>query len=143
MFRKMTALMMVTLVLQLGCYNTYNLSLDELRKAAEGGTEAAVKVKTQEGQEIVVTENTKIGVTTKDGVYRPISPFNFTITANQLIAPDEDYIESKSNIETGNVKQVSGNKTALLVTAGVLALVAGSLFVTLTAEDKKGFGEGN
>jgi len=139
MMRKSIALTLVTLVCQLGCYNTYNISLDELGKAAEGGSNAAVKVKTEDGQEIIVTENTKIGVTNKQDQYYAISPFNFTMTRGQIIAPDEDLLIAKQNIRTGNVKQVSGTKTALIVLAGLGAVVGGALYVTLTAEEDKGF----
>jgi hypothetical protein len=139
MMRKSIALTLVTLLFQLGCYNTYNISLDELGKAQEGGSNAAVKVKTEAGHELIVTENTKIGVTSKQGQYFAISPFNFTMTRGQIIAPDEDLLIGKQNIQTGNVKQVSGTKTALIVLAGLGAVVGGALYVILNAEEDKGF----
>ncbi len=141
MFRKCTVLMMIAMLTQVGCYNTYNLNMDELGKLTEGGTNAAVKVQTEEGQQVVVTENTKIGITMTDGQYRPISPFNFTMTSGQLIAPDEDLLEDRGSIKTGNVKQVSGSKTALVVLTGLAAVVGGALYVTLSAEEDKGFGQ--
>ncbi|MGC6418835.1 MAG: hypothetical protein ACON3Z_17040 [Bradymonadia bacterium] len=141
MFRKFVAVIMISLIAQVGCYNTYNLNMDELGKLTEGGSNAAVKVKTEEGQEIVVTENTKIGITLKSGSYRAISPFNFTMTSGQLIAPDEDLLEVRQNIATGNVKQVSGTKTALVVLTGLAAVVGGALYVTLSAEEDQGFGQ--
>ena len=140
MLRKLIAISLVSLVTQIGCYNTYNVALDELAKAQEGGRNAAVKVKTEDGQNIVVTENTKIGVTDKSGVYHPVSPFNFTMSQNQLIAPDEDFLISKGEIASGNVKLVSGTKTALVVLSGFAAVIGGALYVTLTAEEEKGFG---
>ena len=141
MFRKFVAVIMISLVAQVGCYNTYNLNMDELGKLTEGGSNAAVKVKTEEGQEIIVTENTKIGITLQSGAYRAISPFNFTMTSGQLIAPDEDLLEVRQNIATGNVKQVSGTKTALVVLTGLAAVVGGALYVTLSAEEDQGFGQ--
>ena len=141
MFRKFVAVIMISLIAQVGCYNTYNLNMDELGKLTEGGSNAAVKVKTEEGQEIVVTENTKIGITLNSGSYRAISPFNFTMTSGQLIAPDEDLLEVRQNIATGNVKQVSGTKTALVVLTGLAAVVGGALYVTLSAEEDQGFGQ--
>lgn len=137
----------VGLTAQFGCYNTYNVSLIELAKAAEGGGSNTVEIQTKEGEPVVVTENTKLGVTDNQGVYHAVSPFNFTLTrpeeeeAGQLVAPDEDLLLQKSAIETGSVKLVSGTKTALLVAAGVAAITGGVLFVTLTAEKEKGFGE--
>ena len=141
MLRKLFAILMVLGVAQIGCYNTYNISLDELGKAQEGGSLGAVKVKTENGQDIVVSENTKIGFTTKDGTYLAISPFNFTMTPTQIIAPDQDLLWSVKDIGSGNVKQVSGTKTVLVVVAGLAAVVGGALWVTLTAEEEKGFGQ--
>jgi hypothetical protein len=69
-----------------------------------------------------------------------VSPFNFTLTAGQLVAPDEDKILAREQIETGNVKQISRVKTSLIVTAGVLAAAGLGVFVVLTAPEKKGFG---
>lgn len=126
---------------QLGCYNTYNISWDELSKVQEGSENSAVKVKTAEGPEIDVTANSKIGVTDKGGKYHQISPFNFTLTRGQLVAPDEDLLLLKSEIDTGNVKQVSGTKTALLVVAGVAVLAAGVIYVASTAEEADTFGQ--
>ncbi len=132
------ALCMVT---SFGCYDTYNVKLDELAKAQEGGSAGAVKVTTDEGEEVVITSNTKIGVTENAGDYHSISPFNFTIAGSQLVAPDEDLLLPASAIATGNVKLVSGTKTAILVTAGVAALLGAGLAIALTAEDRKEFGE--
>lgn len=156
---------------QLGCYNTYKISWDEMAKLQEGGDNAVVRVKindgtaasapvaeTAEGAEqpaeqasaptgepgegmIDVTANTKIGVTEKDGSYHQISPFNFTMTQQQLVAPDEDLLLLRSEIETGNVKQVSGTKTALLVAAGVAILAGGVIYVVSSAEEADTFGQ--
>jgi len=142
MLRKLLAMTVAAMLPALpGCYNTYNVTLDEMGKLQEGGQSSAVAVATAEGENVVVTENTKIGVTDKSGDYHPISPFNFTMIAGQLVAPDEDLLLSTSQIETGNVKMVSGTKTALLVAAGVLAVAGAGVFITVTAPKKKGFGQ--
>lgn len=143
MLRKLlaTTVALGLLGLQIGCYNTYSVSLEELEKVQEGGQTSAVPLKTAEGEEAVVTENTKIGVTSTDGAYYPISPFNFTLTRGQLVAPDEDTLLARDQIATGNVKLVSGTKTALLVAAGVAAIVGAGLAITLTAEEPQEFGQ--
>lgn len=142
MVRKLLAMTVaVVLAAQYGCYNTYTITLDELGKAAEGGSSNAVKVATSEGEEVVITENSRIGVTDRAGAYYSISPFNFTMTRGQLVAPDEDLLLAREAIETGNVKVVSGTKTALLVAGGVAAVIAGALTVVLTAPEKKAFGQ--
>lgn len=135
------AALLVAVTTQLGCYNTYNVTLDELGKAQEGGTNAAVKVETESGEDVVITENSRIGVTDKSGTYRQISPFNFTLTPGQLVAPDEDLLIARSDIESGNVKVISGTKTTLVVAAGFLAVLGAGLAVALTAEPRKEFGE--
>ncbi len=142
MLRKALATALAAAMLfSVGCYNTYSVNLDELSKAAEGGTSGSVTVATGEGEDVLVTENTKIGVTDNDGKYHAVSPFNFTLTRGQLVAPDEDLLLNRSDIATGNVKLVSGGKTAGLVVSGVVALVGLGLAVALSAEEKKGFGE--
>ncbi len=145
MFEKvLAAVLAVAMVAASGCYNTYNVSLDELGKVAEGSgtaSTAAVSLATEEGEQVVVSENTKIGVTEADGTYHPVSPFNFTLTRGQLVAPDEDLLLSRSDISTGNVKLVSGGKTAALVITGVVALAGLGVAVALSADEKKGFGE--
>lgn len=88
--------------------------------------------------DIEVTVNTKVGVTTSNGDYTPISAYNFTLTRSFLVAPDEDVLEARENIETGNVRLVSGTKTALIV-AGAVAVLAGlGTYVLLTADEECG-----
>lgn len=142
MVRKLFSLLLaVGLTTQLGCYNTYNVTLDELAKAQEGGRAGTVKITTEGGEEVVVTRNTKLGITNTGGEYQSISPFNFTLTAGQLVAPDEDLLIGRDAIETGNVKVVSGTKTGLIIAAGLVVVVGGALTVLLTADEEKGFGE--
>ncbi len=126
---------------QAACYNTYNVTLEELARAQEGGESSQVEINTTSGERVVVTENTKLGVTDTQGVYHAISPFNFTLTSGQLVAPDEDLLMSRDAISTGNVKQVSGLRTGLLTAAGVAALVGAMVAITLTAGEKSAFGE--
>ena len=57
------------LTLQTGCYNVHTVGLDEFGKAQEGGMQAVVSMKTEAGQEVVVSENTRMGVVTAEGKY--------------------------------------------------------------------------
>ncbi|MCB9545191.1 MAG: hypothetical protein H6706_04775 [Myxococcales bacterium] len=134
-------LLALPLVAQVGCYNTYNVTLEELSKAQEGGINSVVKMATAEGEEVVVTKNTKVGVTDTGGSYHAVSPFNFTLTSRQLVAPDEDLLLGLDEIQTGNVKLVSGSRTTLLVVGGVAALVGAGLFIALNAPERKEFGQ--
>ncbi|MEZ4472158.1 MAG: hypothetical protein R3F60_15465 [bacterium] len=135
------ATLALALVVQTGCYNTYSVTLEELAKAQEGGVNSVVKMATAEGEEVVVTKNTKVGVTDTGGGYHAVSPFNFTLTTRQLVAPDEDLLLGLDEIQTGNVKLVSGTRTTLLVVGGVAALVGAGLFIALNAPERKEFGQ--
>ena len=142
MLRKGIALVTAALLSsQFACYNTYNVALEELALAQEGGESSTVTMKTQEGEAVIVTENTKLGVADLQNKYYSISPFNFTLTSAQLVAPDEDLLLARESIQTGKVKQVSGVRTGLLVAAGVILAVGATVFLTVTADEKKAFGE--
>ena len=140
MMRKSLAVaMVVMMVAQFGCYNTYRVSLEEMQKAQYGGDLDAVKVATEDGTDIVVSEDTKIGVTTRAGKYWAISPFNFTLDQNNLIAPDEDLMLPSGQIETGNVKQVSAGKTVGLVLGGIAVVIGGAVGIVLTAGEERAY----
>jgi hypothetical protein len=144
MLRKMTALGLVGVMLaQYGCYNTYNVSLTEMKKAQYGGDITAIQVSTEGGEDIVVSEDTKIGVTSRSGEYFAISPFNFTLDDTRLIAPDEGFLLSTKQIETGNVKQVSTGKTVGLVLGGLLAVIGGAVGIINTAGEKRAYSAGS
>ena len=76
--KPLSILMILLLTLQTGCYNTYTVKMDEFRKIQESDEDSFKTIKTDDGQEITITENSRIGVTDISGTYYPISPFNFT-----------------------------------------------------------------
>ena len=129
------------LALQTGCYNVHTVSLDELAKAQDGGSSGVVSMKTTSGETIPVSENTRLGVVENDGTYTPIVPFNYTWGGSQLIAPDQDVMLKKAEIKEVQVKAISTSKTTALVGTAVAILLGGILFITLSAEEEKGFGE--
>ncbi len=129
------------LVLQTGCYNVHTVSLDELAKAQDGGSSGVVSMKTSDGKTIAVSENTRLGVVETNGQYTAIVPFNYTWGGSQLIAPDQDVMLKKAEIKEVQVKEISTGKTSALVGTAVAILLGGILFITLSAEDEKGFGE--
>lgn len=139
--KALAAVTAIAMLAQAGCYNTYNVKLEELAKAQEGGSDNAIELLTDGGEKVVVSENSKIGVTGKNGEYYSVSPFNFTLTRAQLVAPDEDLLLTRDAIDTGNVKLVSGTKTTLLVAAGVAVLAGVGIFIAVSAPEKKGFGQ--
>ena len=164
MIRKLIAVAGIALLAaQVGCYNSYRVSLEELSRVQEGGQRSVVKLTTDageavdvtvntkiwccssdwpvrsRGEAVDVTVNTKIGVVDTDGKALDVSPFNFTLTRGQLVSPDEDLLLARERIETGFVKLVSGTKTALLVAAGVAAIVGTGLYIQQTAPPRREF----
>lgn len=133
------------LTLQTGCYNIHNVTLDNFAQAQVADEEglAILKVETETGEEkeVTISENSRIGVVTNDGKYTAIAPFNFTLTASKLIAPDQDLLLERADIKTAQVKEVSTGKTTAVVSTAMVILVGGLLFITLSAEEEKGFGE--
>ena len=127
--------------LQVGCYNVHNVSLDEFGHAQNPDEQGLAKMKTEKGEEIIVSENSRIGVVTNDGDYTAIAPFNFTLTSSKLIAPDQDLLLERADVKTAQVKEVSTGKTTAVVSTALAVLVGGLLFITLSAEEEKGFGE--
>ena len=136
---------LVTLIgffaLQSGCYNVHNVTLDEFGHAQNADEKGLAKMKTESGQELVIAENSRIGVVTNDGRYTSIAPFNFTLTSSKLIAPDQDLLLERSDVKTAQVKEISTGKTTAVVSTAMAILIGGLLFITLSAEEEKGFGE--
>lgn len=132
MFKKSLSTLMVTmLIFQTGCYNTYTVPMDEFRKIQESDEDSFKTIKTGDGKEITITENSRVGVTDKSGQYYPISPFNFTLNQRQLVAPDDDLLLSVRQIEQTNVKLINPTNTTLLIVGSTLALVGAAVGIIL------------
>lgn len=130
--------MIMTLIFQTGCYNTYSVSMDEFRKIQEADGASFKKIQTEDGLEITVTENSRVGVTDVNGQYYSVSPFNFTLNNMQLVAPDDDILMPTKAIEQTNIKLVNPTDTALLIGGVALALVGTALGVILATPDCTG-----
>lgn len=128
-------LMVFLILFQTGCYNTYNVSVEEFRKIQEADGATFKVIKTESGSEITITENSRVGVTTTSGQYRAISPFNFTLNKLQLVAPDDDLIMMASQIESTNVKLIDPLNTTLLIAGSAVVLVGAAVLIyVLTPE---------
>ena len=128
--RILTALLCIISVLQVGCYNTYRIELKELKNIQESDGASFKAIKTAKGQSITVTENSRVGVVDQNKKYYAISPFNFTLSDLQLVAPDEDLILSRGQIKSANVKQINPTKTTMLI-LGALAVIGGGVVFAL------------
>jgi len=121
----MKRIVAVTLILSLsamGCYSTYQIPRDELARL-QSSEENTATVKDVDGDDVLVKHDTRLFVRSKGGKRYPITPFNFKMTASQVVASDHDYILDISGLEEeGEVDHVSIWKTALLGTLGGLVL---------------------
>lgn len=138
MFKPLSILMILTLIFQTGCYNTYSVSVDEFKKIQEADGASFKKITTEDGQEITITENSRVGITDLNGVYYPVSPFNFTLNEMQLVAPDDDIIIPRQAIQQTNIKLVSPSDTALLIGGVALVLVGAAVGVILSTPECEG-----
>ena len=146
LYRLLTISLCLPSLLLSGCYNTYRVSLDEMKKIAESNDVTYREISTEGGQTVSVTENSRVGVLLKGSEGESltpvsISPFNFSISDFQLVAPDEDQLLSRQVIESGYVELIDPLRTTLLITGGVLALAGVGLAIIVSAPEQKGFGE--
>ena len=130
--------MSLMMLFQVGCYNTYTVSMDEMKNIQESDGATFKSIKLSDDSEVTVTENSRIGVVDVDGGYHPISPFNFTISDLQLVAPDEDLLLSRKQIDHANIKLIDPTMTTVLVGGTVTALIAAVLVVVLTPDQCEG-----
>ena len=133
-----TAMISILCILQVGCYNTYTVSLDELRNIQESDGESFKSINTTEGGQLTVTENSRVGIVDNTGSYRPISPFNFTIGNTQLVAPDDDLLIATAQIQEANIKIIDPTNTLLVVGGSLLAVVGAAAAMILLAPDCEG-----
>ena len=136
--KPLSILMILLLTLQTGCYNTYTVKMDEFRKIQESDGDSFKTIKTDDGQEITITENSRIGVTDTAGQYYAISPFNFTLNKRQLVAPDDDLLISTRQIKNTNVKLINPTNTTLLIVGATLALVGAAIGITVATPECTG-----
>lgn len=136
--RPLPLLMSFMMIFQFGCYNTYTVNMDELKKVQESDGATFKVIETEDGQQVTITENSRVGVIDNSGQYYPISPFNFTLSELQLVAPDEDLLLPRPAIETANIKLIDPTNTSLLVGGTVLGLVAAMVVVFLSPDKCEG-----
>ena len=140
MLRKSLSLCLIVALLsfQTGCYNTYSVNLEEFQKIQESYDTSFKTIKTKSNIEVQINENSRVGVTSKSGRYYPISPFNFSINPNQLVAPDEDLLLEMSEIESMNVQLINPTMTTLLVVGAATLLVGAAVGITLATPECTG-----
>ncbi|MBM4356012.1 MAG: hypothetical protein FJ109_19855 [Deltaproteobacteria bacterium] len=139
--KKLVALLVALAFGSMACYNTYHISMDQMKElqAAEGSNKVMA---TKEGEQVEVSSGTRLFVRDVDNRRYPITPYNFKLTGSQLVASDRDYIFMLSQIRPeGEVDLLSTPKTVLLIAGGAGA-VAGLIVVTILTAGQKSFSSG-
>ncbi len=118
------------------CYNTYYISRAEMEKL-ERSDKTSVWVKDIHGKRIQVKETSRLFVRSKGGKRYQLTPFNFKLTKQQLVASDRDYILDVNGLkEGGEIDTPSIWKNALWISGGVLAVAGLIIAVVLTSGSK-------
>ncbi|MAA78861.1 MAG: hypothetical protein CL916_06340 [Deltaproteobacteria bacterium] len=138
MCKPLSIIMIMALIFQTGCYNTYSVSMDEFKKIQEADGASFKTVTTEDGVEITVTENSRVGVTDINGKYYSVSPFNFTLNNMQLVAPDDDILMPTKAIEQTNIKLVNPTDTAMLIGGVALVVIGAAIGVIVSTPDCEG-----
>lgn len=136
--KPISVLMALLILCQTGCYNTYNVNVEEFKQIQETDGASFKVIKTEDDQEITITENSRIGVTDKSGRYYPISPFNFTLNTLQLVAPDEDLLLTTREIESTNVKLIDPLNTTILIAGSAAVLIGAAVGIYLLTPECTG-----
>jgi len=137
--KKLVALLVVLSFASMACYNTYYISMDQLKElqSAEQGQNKVAN--TERGKAVEVAPETRLFVRDTDGKKYPVTPYNFKVTQSQLVASDRDYIFMLDQLkDKGEVELLSTWKTVGLITAGAGAVVA-LIIVTIATAGKKSF----
>lgn len=131
--KKLLALLVVLSFSSYACYTTYHVSMDQLKELQAAG-EAKAVVETEEGTTLEVTHDSRLFVRDIEGKKWQITPFNFKVTASQIVASDRDYIFMTSQLEPkGEVDRLSTIKTVGLIALGVVGVGSFIAWTAITA----------
>ncbi len=136
---KIAALLVLVSFGSFACYNTYYVDMDDLQKiqSAEEGTKIAVP--THKEEKVVVEPGTRLFVRDVNGKAYQITPYNFRMINQQLVASDRDYIFMMNQLKPkAEVELLSTWKTVGLVGLGAAA-VTGLILATVLTAGRKSF----
>ena len=126
-------------IISSGCFNTYTLTAEEFGRL-QRPDEVPKVVSSEQGASVAVTRETPIYVRSTGGRRYPVTPFNFKLTKNQLVASDRDIIMFVSDLQSYEVDLLSTGKTAILGAVGV-AITVGLIAATLATAGEQQLGE--
>ena len=143
--KRLVSVMLLIVFAPIACYNTYYISNDELKKLERADKTSAV-VKDEKGRELQVQGTSKLFVQSLGGKRYQLTPFNFKLTSQQLVASDRDYILDVNGLKPdykgvqpgGQIDRPSIWKNALLIGGGV-ALVTGLILGVVFTSKSGGF----
>ena len=134
--KRFISIFLLVVFAPVACYNTYYISRDELEKL-ERSDKTSVWVQDIHGKRIQVKETSRLFVRSKGGKRYQLTPFNFKLTRQQLVASDRDYILDVNGLQAGGeIDTPSIWKNALWISGGVLAVAGLILAVVLTSGSK-------
>lgn len=136
---KIAALLVLVSFGSYACYNTYYVDMDELQtiQSAEKGTKIALP--TNKDEKVVVAPATRLFVRDVNGKRYQITPYNFRIINQQLVASDRDYIFMMNQLKPkAEIELLSTWKTVGIVGLGAAA-VAGLIVATIVTAGRKSF----
>jgi hypothetical protein len=128
---RLTALILALCVFQLACYNKYSISTEQLETLSSGNIAEVVTVQSSEG-DVFVRASTPVEIRTTQGNFS-ITPFNFSLGEQQLVAPDYDLLINRSEITDARVSEFSKGRTIALAVGSVVAAGAAFALVSLLA----------
>lgn len=127
--KRLVAVCALLSLANLACYNYYTISKDELDRLESGQESEAVVVTSVDGEQVEISPETPLDVQVADGTLYRVTPYNFTLTDTQLVAPDYDLLLGADAVVGAEVQEISYGKTFGLV-GGIVAAVAGG-FIAL------------
>ena len=130
--KRLIAALTLLLVAQLGCYNSYTISKEELSKLSSGEESTGVVVTSLDGESVEISPETPLEVETQDGSQYRITPFNFLLSETQLVSPDYDLLLPAEQVSTAEVREISYGKTFGFVGAVVVVVAGGFTALALT-----------
>lgn len=137
MTKRLVGSLTILLFLSAACYNTYYISRDQLAELQAVEGEESKAVQSVEGEEVVVERDTRLAVRSDGGLRYPLSPFNFKLTASQLVASDRDTLVALTDLrEEAEVQHLSTWKTVGLISLGVAAAAGLIVGLVLTGGEK-------
>lgn len=109
-------------------------------KSDATSTKAVDKVPDRPGcTKVPVSTANSLSLVTKKDERKRVTPFNFIMSESQIVSPEYDLLEPLNGISGAEVKEISGWKTAAMITGVTLVTVGAFVGISLLAGEDTGF----